>query len=89
MENKYFNEALASMVTKMAYGDAVRRLYDKGYSASDIEKNLDYPASVEQIEKVILDYEAKKASGDSEYEYVQKTDKWGRRSFIRVEKDKG
>lgn len=87
MENKYFQEALASMVAKAAYVDSVRHMYDSGYSVEDIHKNIGYPVSVEKIEKVIEDYEAEKASPDSEYEFVQKTDELGRRSFIRVKKE--
>lgn len=88
MENRYFNEALASMVAEVAYGDAVRHMHDKGCSVEYIQKNLDYPVSVEKIEKVVRDYEAKKLGNDSKYEYVQKTDEFGRRSFIRIERDK-
>lgn len=87
MENKYFKDALASMVSGIAYGDAVRHMYDQGCSIEEIHKNLDYPASVEQIKKVIRDYEAQKARSDSDYEYVQQTDEFGRRSFIRIKKD--
>lgn len=88
MENKYFKEALASMAAGVAYVDAVKHLHDKGYSVEDIKKNLDYPATTETIENVIKDYEAKKTGYESKYEYIQKTDEYGRRSFIRVEKDK-
>lgn len=88
MENEYFKEALSSMVEGVAYGDAVKHLYDHGYSIEAIQKHLDYPTSVEKIEKVIRDYEAKKSSVDSGYEYVQRTDEFGRRSFIRIAKNK-
>lgn len=88
MENKYFKEALASMVEGFAYGDAVRHMYDKGCSVEEIQRNLDYPVSVKQIEKVIRDYEEKKSANVSKYEYVQQTDEYGRRSFIRIEKNK-
>jgi len=86
VENKYFKEALASMVEGVAYGDAVRHMYDEGCSVEEIQKNLGYPVSVEKIEKVIRDYEEKKNRNDSKYEYVQQTDEFGRRSFIRIEK---
>lgn len=74
------------MVANVAYVDAVRHLYDSGMTADEIQKNLDYPISVEKIEAVILEYEKKKASNDLDYEYIQKQDKFGRRSFIRVKK---
>lgn len=85
---KYFQKALSSMVTDVAYGGAVRHLYDKGLSVTEIQKNLDYPVSIEKIETIIRDYETQKATGDSEYEYVQKQDSFGKRSFIRVKKQK-
>lgn len=87
MENKYFQEALSAMVEKAAYVDAVRHLYDIGYSVTEIHENIGYPVSIEKIEKVIQDYEAEKNSPDSQYKFVQRTDELGRRSFIRVKKD--
>lgn len=86
MENKYFKQALASMTASVAYIDAVRHLYDKGYSVSEIKRNLSYPASEEQIEKAIDDYKNELANGENQYEFVQKTDEYGRKSFVRVKK---
>lgn len=88
MDNKYFQEALSNMVAKAAYIDAVRHMYDSGYSAEEIHKQLAYPTSIEKIEKAIQDYETEKASPDSEYEFIQQTDELGRRSFIKVKKNK-
>lgn len=86
MENKYFKEALASMASEAAYGGAVRHMYDKGYSISDIRKRLDYSVPVQKIEEVIRDYEAKKTAFGPKYEYVQRVDELGRRSFIKAYK---
>lgn len=86
MENKYFQQALSSMAANAAYGDAIRHLYDCGLSVTQIHKSLDFPASIETIESVIQDYEMKKSSKDSDYEYIQTEDSYGRRSFIRVSK---
>lgn len=74
------------MVSNAAYADAIRHLYDDGMSVEEIYKNLDYPASIETIEAVIHEYEAKKKSADTEYEYVQHQDKYGRSSFIKVKR---
>ena len=87
MDNKYFGQALSSMVNNYAYGDAVRHLYDNGLSAEEIYKKLDYPVSLEKIRKVISDYEKKKASDDFGYEYVTRYDQYGRKSFIKVKKN--
>ena len=86
MENKYFQQALSSMVNNFAYGDAVRHLHDNGLTAEEIHKKLDYPVSVEKIQAVINDYEKKKSSSDYEYEYIQQQDKYGRKSYIKVKK---
>lgn len=84
---KYFMEALASMAANVAYVDAVRHLYDLGMKPEEIQKNVTYPVSIEKIEKVIQKYEEEKASPDGEYQYVQYTDEYGRKNFIRVKKD--
>lgn len=85
-DNKYFQKALASMVEGAAYVDAIRHLHDAGLSIDAIKKQVNYPVSVEKIEQVIKDYEEEKASPESEYEFIQKTDAYGRRSFIKVKK---
>ncbi len=85
-ENSYFQNALSSMVKGAAYADAVKHMYDAGMSACDIQKNLSYPASLENVKQVIREYELEKNGLDSGYEYIQKEDKYGRRSFIRVKK---
>lgn len=86
MDNKFFKQALSSMVTNAAYGDAVRHMHDIGMSVEEIHKRLDYPVSIEKIEAVISDYEKKKESGGSEYQFIEQQDELGRRSFIRVKK---
>lgn len=86
MDNKYFNEALSSMVTNAAYKDAIKHMYDSGLTVDEIHNQLDYPASIEQIEAVISDYEKKKKSDDSMYEYIEKYDKFGRKSYLKVKK---
>lgn len=86
-DNKYFQQALSSMVTNMAYGDAIIHMYEQGLTVEEIHKNLDYPVTIETINSVIFEYEKKKESGQDEYEYVLKYDQFGRRSFIRVKKD--
>lgn len=85
-EGRYFKEALAGFVSEAAYAGAVRHLYDEGYSVEQIRKNLLYPVSVEQIERVIDDYIRRRNSPDRDYEYIQETDRYGRKSFRRVKK---
>lgn len=85
-DNRYFQQALSSMVSSAAYGDAVRHMHDRGLTVEEIHKNLDYPVSEEKIRAVIREYERQKATGDSGYEYVEQMDRYGRKSFIRVKR---
>ncbi|MDO5146954.1 MAG: hypothetical protein Q4D60_08115 [Eubacteriales bacterium] len=87
-KNSYFQDALAAMAADFAYVGAVRHLHDVGMSAEEIKRNLTYPVSMEKIEKVIQDYEEEKKSRDLEYEIVQHTDRFGKRSFLRVKREK-
>ncbi len=85
-ENKYFQEALAGMVAKEAYVDAVRHMHNLGMTPKEIKTKLSYPVSLERIKKVISDYEEEKNGPDAEYEFVQKTNRYGQTSFIKVKK---
>lgn len=84
MDNKYFQEALSSLANNVAYGDAIKHMHDSGLTPSEIHDRLDYPISIAKIESVIYEYEKKKASDSSNYEYIEHQDNLGRRSFIRV-----
>lgn len=85
-EGRYFKEALADLTSEAAYVGAVRHLYDLGYSVEQIKKNLLYPISVQQIERVIDDYVKRQDSPERDYEYIRETDQYGRKSFRRVKK---
>lgn len=86
-DGKYFREALASMTANIAYVGAVRHLYDLGMKPEEIQKKITYPVSLEKIENVLQKYEEEKASTDEQYEYVQYTDQYGRKNFIRVKNE--
>ena len=87
MDNNYFKEALSNMVTNAAYKDAIKHMYDSGLTVDEIHNQLDYPVSVEQIKSVISDYENKRASDDVGYEYIERYDAFGKKSYIRIRKD--
>ena len=60
----YFAEALSDFVQNFAYGDAIRHLADRGYTAERIEKEFHYPISREKLNKILDDYQRqKKAKG--------------------------
>lgn len=85
-EGEYFREALAGFASEAAYAGAVRHLYDLGYSAEQIREKLLYPVSVSRIQKVIDGYIKRHNSPEGDYEYVQATDRYGKKSFRRVRK---
>ncbi len=82
-DNQYFQEALRKMTAQSAYGDAVLHLYKKGLSSEQIREQLLYPVSVQNIERIIADYE-RNLQGENQYDYVQDTDGYGRKSFRRI-----
>ena len=86
MEEKYFEQALGNFTADVAYVKAVRHLYDLGMDIQEIKKECLYPVTEEKIEKVIEDYEKEKNSAAPKSEFVQVTDKYGRKSFIKREK---
>lgn len=86
-DNKYFQAALSSFTAEFAYAASVRHLHDIGYTPKQIKEHISYPVSIEKIQKVIDEYEAKKDSLGTEYEFIQDTDSLGRKSFRRVKKE--
>lgn len=84
--NQYFREALSNFASEVAFAGAVRHLYDLGYSVEMIREHLNYPASREQICKVIEEYEEKKRNPRKDYEFVQDIDAYGRKSYRKVER---
>ncbi len=88
-ENRYFQTALANFTADVAYAADVKHLYDLGYTVERIHRVLTYPVPQERIQQVIDEYRALKNSPEPEYEFVQDTDSFGRKSFrrVRVERD--
>ena len=86
-EEKYFNRALSDLVSDVAYKQAVRHLYDKGFDAEQIQKQLTYPTTPEQIREVIKDYERDKRTGRDKVKYVEDVDSFGRISFRQVKEN--
>lgn len=52
----YFESALSDFVQNFAYGDAIRHLVEKGYTADRIEKEFQYPISRERLDKIVEGY---------------------------------
>lgn len=85
-QNAYFKEALSGFAADVAYAEAVRHLHDRGLTVAQIKKELSFPASDEQINKVISEYEEKKKSPEKEYEYVEHIDEYGKKCFLKVKR---
>lgn len=82
--NSYFQKSLHNFTVKAAYRDAIRHLFDLGYSAEKIRDSLDYPVSAEVVEEEIRLYlkekeETEKSGGKKEY--VREYDAFGHPSF--------
>lgn len=84
-ENQYFREALSNFTSEVAFAGAVRHLHDLGYSVEKIRDNLAFPASVEQIRRVIEEYEERR-NAQEDFAFVQDVDAYGRKSYRKVKK---
>lgn len=78
----YFTDALSNFTTEVAYKDSIRHLYDKGLSTDEIIKQCTYPVTEAIVEKVISEYEEKKAKPKTVF--VEDVDKYGRKSFRQI-----
>lgn len=90
----YFKDALGNFTFDAACGSAIRHLANLGYTAGQIVKKLDYPASYDKVREVytvylleqgILLQEEPGSEGVKErYRFVREQDAYGRASFRRV-----
>ena len=93
-ENSYFSQSLSRFVRDVASDGAIRHLADLGYSAKQIQKDLDYPTDLEHIGNVMWEHFLSKGiisfdePGDCDYiekvRYVKESTSYGRTSFRRV-----
>lgn len=93
-EQEYFKKALADFMFDAASGGAIRHLADRGYTAEEILKKLDFPTPFDRIQKtiwqhfldmgVIVTEEPGLGKERETYEYVTEYDQYGRKSFRRV-----
>lgn len=52
MSEDIFRKCLSQFARNFAYGDAVRHLYDRGYTTERIMKEFQYPYTKEELEKI-------------------------------------
>lgn len=54
-KESFFQQALSDFTSQVAYGDAVKRLADEGYSTKQILEMIDYPAPESKVEKMVFE----------------------------------
>ncbi len=101
MSENHFAKALHNFTMDAAAGDAIRHLTDKGFTLSQIKDTLTFPAPEEYVAQVMWEQlqsngtvlfdnpsqDISAASSDrSSQEIVESYDRYGRKSFLRVNK---
>lgn len=90
----YFKDALGNFTFDAACGGAIRHLADLGYTAGQIVKQLDYPASYDKVREVytshlleqgiLLREEPGSGAVKERYRFVREQDAYGRASFRKI-----
>lgn len=93
-EQEYFKKALANFMFDAASGGGIRHLADRGYTAEEILKKLDFPTPYDRIQQTIWQHfldtgvllleEPGQGKTQETYAYVTEYDQYGRKSFRRV-----
>ena len=98
MSENHFAKALHNFTMDAAAGDAIRHLTDKGYTLMQIKDKLTFPAPSEYIAQVMWERMVSKrtvlfekpgegtASAEEPGPIVESFDRYGRKSFLRVNK---
>ena len=81
--SRKFNDALSNFSFDVTAKKAIRHLYDEGFLAEDIQKELLYPVPLKRIEREIEEYAEEKEQSDADYEFVKEYDSYGHASFIK------
>ena len=94
--SKYFEEALGNMVRNASSGDAIRHLADLGMNIYEISDRLTFPTPLATIRDIvwkhyldtgIISVDDPSNKKQVEVSYVEDYDKYGRKSFRRIEKE--
>ena len=88
MSEEHFQNALHNFMKDSANGGAIRHLYDLGRSVEEIQKELLFPASEEDIQKVIVEYEKEKQAPEDAYEIIKEQTPYGKITFRKKKKQK-
>lgn len=86
MSEEFFKQALHNFTRDSANGGAIRHLYDLGRTAQEIQKELLFPTTVAEIQKVIEEYQKEKDAPEEAYEIVKEQNKYGKTTFRKKKK---
>ncbi len=86
MSEEHFQNALHNFMKDSANGGAIRHLYDLGYDVEEIKAQLLFPASEEDVQKVIGEYEKEKQAPEEAYEIVKEQTAYGKITFRKKKK---
>ena len=96
-EANVFQSALSNFATDVACGGAVRHLTDIGCTLDQIVARLDYPASRQKVQRIMMEYlyqshvllkkEPSPALFEEEMQFVQEQDAYGRRTLRKAKID--
>ncbi len=96
-DNSAFTKALHNFTMDASCGDAIRHLTDRGYTFDRIKASLTFPAKDEYIAKVMWERLVENGAvavevdlwdgATSVSEIVEIRDEYGRKSFLKVQKE--
>lgn len=96
-EANVFQSALSNFATDVACGGAIRHLTDIGYTLDQIVERLDYPASREKAQRIMMEHlyqsrvllreEPSEALFEEQTQFVEEQDAFGRRTLRKIKID--
>ena len=81
-------DVLKDLINDVAAGGAIRHLYDLGYSAEEIQRQIDFPMDMATIKQIIDKYEERLNSPEGDYKIIKEQTKYGRITYRKVKKEK-
>ena len=96
-EANVFQSALSNFATDVACGGAIRHLTDIGYTLDQIVERLDYPASREKAQRIMMEHlyqsrvllreEPSETLFEEQTQFVEEQDAFGRRTLRKIKID--
>lgn len=93
-DEKYFEKALSNFTYEAASGGAIRHLFDRGFTVSQIVEMLEFPTPLDRVQKTVWEHMVQSGvvlleePGTDQIQekisYVVEFDQYGKRSFRQV-----